>query len=97
NAITAAGIVGSLALWEVLVRLLEVPGYLLPAPSAIALSIWTFHRVLWIDSWYTIYETIVGFALGAGIGFALAVMVVFSRILERLVMPAAILTQIIPK
>lgn len=97
SAVTALGIVGGLVLWEALVDLLDVPSYLLPAPSAIVLSIWTFHRVLWLDALYTTYETIAGFALGAGIGFALAVLVVFSRILERLVMPAAILTQIVPK
>jgi NitT/TauT family transport system permease protein len=97
RAVTAIGLVGSLLLWEALVRLLEVPPYLLPAPSEIALSLWTFHRVLLLDAWYTTYETVVGFALGAGIGFALAVLVVFSRILERIVMPAAVLTQIVPK
>ncbi len=97
SAVTAGGLIGGLVLWEALVRVFEVPSYLLPAPSAIALSIWTFHRALWTDALYTTYETVAGFTLGAGIGFALAVLVVFSRILERIVMPAAVLTQIVPK
>jgi NitT/TauT family transport system permease protein len=97
GAITAAGILGSLALWEAAVRLFHVPGYLLPAPSAIAVSIWTYHRILALDAWYTTYETVAGFALGAGIGFALAVLIVFSPVLERIVMPGAVLTQIVPK
>lgn len=97
SAVTTAAIVSGLILWEALVRLLHVPAYLLPAPSAIALSIWTFHHVLAIDAWYTTYEILLGFALGAGIGFALAVLVTFSRVLDRIVMPAAVLTQIVPK
>ena len=97
SAITTGGIVGGLVVWEASVRLLSVPPYLLPAPSAIALSMWTFGQVLAVDAWYTTYEIVLGFALGAGIGFALAVLVVFSRVLEQLVMPAAVLTQIVPK
>jgi NitT/TauT family transport system permease protein len=97
SAITAGGIVGGLLAWEALVRLFSVPPYLLPAPSAIALSMWRFRQVLLVDAWYTTYEIVLGFGLGAGIGFALAVLVVFSRVLEQLVMPAAVLTQIVPK
>jgi NitT/TauT family transport system permease protein len=97
TAITVSGIVGGLLVWEGLVRLLDVPPYLLPAPSAIVLSMWRFRQVLLVDAWYTTYETVLGFALGAAIGFALAVLVIFSRVLERIVMPAAVLTQIVPK
>jgi len=97
SAITACGIVGGLLVWETSVRLLSVPAYLLPAPSAIALSMWSFRQVLAIDAWYTTYEIVLGFALGAGLGFALAVLIIFSRVLEQLVMPAAVLTQIVPK
>lgn len=95
--VTALGIVGALALWEAAVRLFKVPAYLLPAPSAIASSMWTFHGILLLDAWYTTYETVVGFALGAGIGFVLAMLIVFSPLLERIIMPGAILTQIVPK
>lgn len=97
SAITVGGIVGALLVWEAAVRFFSVPGYLLPAPSAIALSLWSFRQVLLVDAWYTTYEIVLAFVLGAGIGFALAVLVVFSRVLEQLVMPAAVLTQIVPK
>lgn len=97
TAITVSGIIGGLVAWEGLVHLFDVPAYLLPAPSAIAQSMWRYRQVLWVDAWYTTYETVLGFALGAGIGFALAVLVIFSRVLERIVMPAAVLTQIVPK
>jgi NitT/TauT family transport system permease protein len=97
SAFATAGVLGGLALWEIAARLFHVPSYLLPTPSAIALSIWAFRQVLVLDAWYTTYETVLGFALGAGIGFTLAVLVIFSRVLEKIVMPAAILTQIVPK
>jgi len=97
GAITAGGIVVGLLVWEALVRFFKVPPYLLPAPSAIAVSMWRFRQSLLLDAWYTTYETVLGFALGAAIGFALAVLVVFSRVFERIVMPAAVLTQIVPK
>ena len=97
GALTLGGLLGGLLLWEASVRFFHVPPFLLPAPSAIAMSMWKFRRVLEVDSWYTTYEIVAGFALGAGIGFALAVLVVFSPLLERIVMPTAVLTQIVPK
>ncbi len=95
-----AGVIATgvfLLLWELGVRLFEIPAYLLPRPAEIAAEMWKHRAVLLRDTWVTGYEIAVGFLLGALIGFALAVLVIFSPIVERVVMPAAVLTQIIPK
>lgn len=95
--LSAAAIVVFFVLWELAVRLLRVPSYLIPPPSEILAVMWRYRAILLRDTWVTAYEIILGFGVGALIGFALAVAVVFSPVLERVVMPPAILTQVIPK
>jgi len=89
--------VAFLILWELGVWVFEVPSYLLPRPSEIAAEMWKYKVTLLHDTWVTGYEILIGFLLGAALGFAMAVLVIFSPIFERVVMPAAVLTQIIPK
>lgn len=96
----ALGIIAAvvfLLLWELGVKVFQVPSYLLPPPTEIGREMWKFKTILLRDTWVTSYEILVGFGVGAVVGFALAVLVVFSPVVERLVMPTAVLTQIIPK
>jgi NitT/TauT family transport system permease protein len=83
--------------WEMAVRLGNVPRYLLPPPSVIA--------VTFVDDWHMIYlniePTLVsvlgGFALSVVIGVPLAVLIVFSHFAERLLYPPMVASQAIPK
>ena len=86
-----------LILWELGVWAFSVPSYLLPRPSEIAAEMWKHKATLLYDTWITGYEILIGFLLGAILGFAMAVLVIFSPVVERVLMPAAVLTQIIPK
>jgi NitT/TauT family transport system permease protein len=56
---------------------------------------WLIH-LLWHDALFTAKESIVGFALGAVFGFALAVLLSQSRFLERGFIPYIVASQTVP-
>src|ERR671918_435144 len=53
-------------------------------------------EVLWDASLFTAKEAAVGFALGASIGFAIAIVLVHSRLLQRGLLPYIVASQTIP-
>jgi NitT/TauT family transport system permease protein len=52
--------------------------------------------VLLHAAWFTAKEALVGFALGATIGFALAVLLVHSRLAQRALLPYIVASQTVP-
>ena len=76
----------------------------LPAPHQVTQEIWkttaekkiTSKRSLIYHSWVTLSATLLGFALGAVLGIALAVGIVFNRTMDMSVMPWVITSQTIP-
>jgi NitT/TauT family transport system permease protein len=89
--------VAAVALWQWLVRLLHVPNIILPPPSEIAAALldrridWPYHIGV------TGAEIAIGFALAVLFGLALAIMIIMSSWLARLLMPWILLAQIVPK
>ncbi|MGC1497145.1 MAG: ABC transporter permease [Sulfitobacter sp.] len=76
----------------------------LPAPHQVGAEIWkttvekkiTSKRSLIYHSWVTLSATLLGFALGTGLGILLAVGIVFNRTMDMSVMPWVIASQTIP-
>jgi NitT/TauT family transport system permease protein len=56
----------------------------------------TSKRSLVYHGWVTLAPTLLGFVIGTGMGILLAVGVVYSRVMDRSVMPWAIVSQTIP-
>src|SRR6516164_11187003 len=94
---TILSIVATLAVWEVLIRIFHVPGFILPAPSAIVLEAVTRYQLYLYHSWITFYEMVVGFLLAAAVGVFLAVVIVYSRIIRNMIYPQIVVLQIVPK
>jgi len=67
-----AGFALIIGAWEVAVRLLQIPTYLLPAPSVIADSIQANAGLLIKHSLITASEIALGFALSVVVGIPLA-------------------------
>lgn len=86
-----------LAVWEIEAQLKLLPPFVLPAPSAIVRATVQFWGLLLNDVGITTWEIVLGFAAGSLVGLALAIGIVFSRIIEQIVYPPAIVTQIVPK
>ncbi len=85
------------AVWEAVVDLGHVPTYLLPPPSAIWISMIEHRAGLFNHMWVTLLETLAGFALSIAIGVPLAMMIVYSRMFDRIVYPILIASQSVPK
>src|SRR5437899_2955661 len=94
---TTLSILATLALWELLVRLLAIPGFILPAPSAIFFEAITRYPLYLYNSWITFYEMVAGFLLAAAVGVFLAVAIVYSRIVRNMIYPQIVVLQIVPK
>ncbi|GAA4536051.1 ABC transporter permease [Pseudonocardia xishanensis] len=88
---------GLIVVWEALVQLLDVPLYLIPAPSAIAGSLWSDRAYLLANTPTTLFETWAGFLLALAIGIGLAIPVALTRFGEEAVMPIIVATQSVPK
>ena len=86
-----------LGLWELLVRLFDVPNFLFPAPSAI-FEVYFTGDINWMKhTLVTLKEALSGFAIGVVIGFVLAVAISLSDVLGRIIMPYVISLQVLPK
>src|SRR5262249_10082982 len=94
---TIFSIIATLVAWEVLVRVLRVPPFILPTPSALFLEAVTRYPLFLYHSLITFYEIVVGFLLAAAVGVFLAVVIVYSRIIRNMIYPQIVVLQIVPK
>lgn len=85
--------------WEAIVQVLAVPPYIMPAPSAVAVSLGRglASGVYATHLWHTLAETLLGFGIGAVVGLALGAMIARSPLLERVVYPYVVAFQALPK
>lgn len=99
DALLAAALFGLwiLVSWQVLALGLGVPRVLLPAPSFIATSLWEHAATLGKDFVQTVGKAVVvGWALGCGLGFAVAIAIDRAPFLQRGLLPLASLTSAVP-
>jgi putative hydroxymethylpyrimidine transport system permease protein len=89
-------ILAGLGLWELIVRLAHVPGYLVPAPSAIAADLAADWPVLEPALLVTVQEVLLGFVIAAVAGVGLAVALHLSPVARRAVYPLLIGSQTVP-
>ncbi|MFA8441822.1 ABC transporter permease [Yoonia sp.] len=76
----------------------------LPSPHQVAVELWntialqniTSRRSLVYHGWVTLSATLLGFAIGTGLGILLAVGIVYNKAMDMSVMPWAIASQTIP-
>jgi NitT/TauT family transport system permease protein len=85
-----------LAVWEAAVRANGIPPYILPAPSAIAQSLWVDGPSLLGSLLVTLRITLAALAAAALIGGAISLLFARSRILELSLFPYAVILQVTP-
>ena len=85
-----------LVLWEGLARVLEIPAWLLPPPTAIGLVAGREASMLLGAAFTTGSSALVGFGLSAGVGVLAAIILSSSRLLERALYPYTIFLQTVP-
>jgi len=86
-----------LVFWQFGVTVFEVPRVLLPAPSAIAQSLYEHAGTLGRDFVQTVLKAVLfGWVLGSALGFAVGVAIDRLPFLQRGLLPVASLTSTIP-
>jgi NitT/TauT family transport system permease protein len=85
-----------LALWEGIVRIEQIPPYILPPPSAVALNLWTDGPSLLGSLLVTLRVTLAALAAAALVGGGIALLFSLSRIVELSLFPYAVILQVTP-
>ncbi|WP_199137328.1 ABC transporter permease [Delftia sp. ASV31] len=88
-----------LGLWELLVRQWGLSALVLPAPSAIAASLWTGLATgyFWPHIRATLQALLLGLAVGSAIGLLAGMALAESELLERVLKPYVVVSQVVPK
>ncbi|RJF87162.1 ABC transporter permease [Oleomonas cavernae] len=85
-----------LGAWEAMVRINDLPPYILPAPSVIAASLWNDRVILASSLLVTLQITLAALVTSAVTSLLLAVVFVQSRWIERSLYPYAVILQVTP-
>ncbi len=86
-----------LPIWEVMVRMFEIPNFLLPAPSSIYQAFIAVDPSRWaIHLWATLRVAILGFCLSLVISLPLAIFMVKSKFLAKTLYPILVIIQSTP-
>jgi NitT/TauT family transport system permease protein len=86
----------SLVIWELVVRLMAIPPYVLPAPRLVFATLVSDWAVLADSLLVTLATTLEGFVLALVGGIGLAVLFNQSRLLEYSLYPYAVILQVTP-
>jgi NitT/TauT family transport system permease protein len=94
---TAAALIGTVLLWEAAARLLSIPTYLVPPPSAILGSFTSIGFERWVGHiTATLRVALIGYALSIVIAIPLAVVMMRSPFLSRTLYPLLVVVQSTP-
>lgn len=83
--------------WWVATAMEAVPAYLVPSPTAVWDTLIEDRALLARNTWVTTYETLIGFVLAGLLGLLTAVLIVYSKTLEKALYPVILFAQVIPK
>jgi NitT/TauT family transport system permease protein len=98
-ALTILLFCSSILAWELIVRAFEIPTFIFPAPSKVAMALWLrFASGLYPQHlYYPLLETVLGFLLGSALGFFLGTAVALNRYVEYFFYPYIVMFQSLPK
>jgi NitT/TauT family transport system permease protein len=85
-----------LALWQISCRVFDIPEFLLPAPTAIALKIAELPDRMLLHTLTTLREVLIGFGAACVGGIVLASITAHSRLFGRTVFPMLVMSQTVP-
>jgi len=84
-------------LWDVTIRVFNIPPYQIPKPVDVVTTLWQEWPMLLREAWPTTLATIQGFLLSAAFGIPVAMLIAGSRTVEAYVYPLLVFSQSIPK
>lgn len=84
-------------LWDLAIRIFQIPQYLIPKPWAVLEQMWLEGPMLLSESLVTTYATLGGFFLSIIFGIPIAMLIAYSKTVESYVYPLLVFSQSIPK
>lgn len=94
--LSLAGLLGIGIVWNLVIVIFDLKPFVLPTPQAGLRAIGTNWSVLAPLTWQTALETAYGFAIGAALGFVLAVAMSSAKVLQRIIFPTLVTSQAVP-
>lgn len=85
-----------LLIWELVVRLADIPLYVLPAPSDMFLAFFSEFPELAAHGAVTMAEALAGLAISLGIGIIIGILMDAVSVFKRCIYPILVVTQTIP-
>jgi NitT/TauT family transport system permease protein len=92
-----ASIVATVVIWDVAVRVFKIPGHLVPSPEQVYAAGVRNLAPIGTHSLWTIFAVLLGFGVAAAVAVPLAIVIVLSPTLERILYPPMVAIQSIPK
>jgi putative hydroxymethylpyrimidine transport system permease protein len=87
---------GLLAVWWIATSTSGIPSYLLPDPQSVGVALWQQRMLLMWSTLTTLSETMLGLLIGTVLGSLVALVMVFSPLAQRWLMPLLLVSQAIP-
>jgi putative hydroxymethylpyrimidine transport system permease protein len=85
-----------LLVWQWVILIFNLPSYVLPSPSQVAISFYQYRSVLLVNLMPTLYETLMGLLLGILFGMGLAMLMTAAAMIRYWLLPLTIISQAIP-
>jgi NitT/TauT family transport system permease protein len=89
--------IGLFVLWEAICRLFALPEFILPTPSASLVALWQNLGAIWFNASFTLWVTMLGFALAVAFGLTLGLLIGASALMYAALYPLLIGFNSIPK
>lgn len=87
----------TLGVWWLVKWAFSWQAFILPSPADVARELWDRRGFLPGQTWTTLLETLEGFVIAIAIGVALAIVIAYSRALERSLYPLLVAMNAVPK
>ncbi|MEM7193869.1 MAG: ABC transporter permease [Pseudomonadota bacterium] len=84
------------AIWQAIVSLTGVPGFILPGPVKVLQSLFHNRALVAHHTWITLIEVILGLIIGISLGMMTAIGLSLSKTVRRFSMPMLVVSQTIP-
>jgi len=97
NSLPALSFVAIIAGWAIAIQIFKIPKYLLPAPDAVFLRLFSDWEQLYSNSLITLLEIVMGFGLTLVTAIPLGLMIALSPLAKQVVYPPLMFMQLVPK
>jgi NitT/TauT family transport system permease protein len=97
NSLPAMSFVAIIAAWAIAIPLFSIPKYLLPAPDAVFMRLFSDWGQLWSNSLITLLEIVLGFGLTLVTAIPLGLVIALSPLAKQVVYPPLMFMQLVPK